>query len=82
MGLWLLFTPQTSGANIDATFYLKTPTSCFVLDARGGLSREIENPPLAIADLYYFSDLPMPPSLSAIGDARSRCCDRQNAQAH
>lgn len=66
-GQWLLFKSQTiacpGGSN---RFYLKVGQSVYALSELGGVIQEIEKPNtnFSIDELFYFSDLPKPRSLS------------------
>lgn len=66
-GQWLLFKSQTI-VHPDArnSFYLKVGGSVYALSDRGRIIEEIERPDtnFSIDELFYFSDLPKPRSLS------------------
>lgn len=63
MGEWLLF--KTARPE-DGDFFLKTPTSVFKLNDRGQVLQEIPSGTgqLTIEELFYFSDVRKPLSLS------------------
>ncbi|WP_434033356.1 hypothetical protein [Cupriavidus sp. a3] len=68
LGQWLLFKSEKrqEGARDKVAFYLKAGASVYGLNEKGAvleeLDRKYEN--LQIDELYYFSDLPKPGSLS------------------
>ncbi|WP_168792306.1 hypothetical protein [Paraburkholderia aromaticivorans] len=63
LGQWLLF--KTDGHN-EVAFYLKTASSIFELSNRGKILQKVDDDEdnLEIDELFYFSDLPRPKSLS------------------
>ncbi|RQU01390.1 MULTISPECIES: hypothetical protein [Burkholderia cepacia complex] len=64
-GRWLLFKSEVKSGTGTA-FYLKAGQDVFELGERGEVLREFdkEDEGLDIDELYYFSDLPKPDSLS------------------
>lgn len=64
-GQWLLFKSRTQ-VGADAAFFLKAGSAVFGLNARGTVLEQIEKTQdgLEIDELFYFSDLPKPDSLS------------------
>jgi hypothetical protein len=65
-GQWLLFKSQTINPNANNHLYLKVGQSVYELSDKGKIIQEIENSrtSLRIDELFYFSDLPKPRSLS------------------
>ncbi|SDH17813.1 MULTISPECIES: hypothetical protein [unclassified Duganella] len=68
MGEWLLFKTESQDSAGEAAFFLKTPTSVFKLSDRGGVLHEVDDgfDRLEIDELFYFSDVSKPVSLSNI----------------
>ncbi len=67
LGQWLLFKSDTiENADADVAFYLKAGPSVFELDVRGQVLKTLETADLSlhIDELFYFSDIPQPCSLS------------------
>lgn len=67
LGEWLLFKTDVSDqTQHHAAFYLKTTSSIFELDDNGRVLNEIEGgaDKLEIDELFYFSDVRKPTSLS------------------
>lgn len=64
LGEWLLF--KTVHGHRNAAFYLKTSSTIFELSDRGRVLHEVEGgaDKLEIDEMYYFSDVRMPGSLS------------------
>lgn len=65
LGAWLLFKPEGSISK-SSFFYLKADSKIYELDSRGKVLREIESPTktVEIGELFYFSDINRPISLS------------------
>jgi hypothetical protein len=65
LGQWLLFRCEGK-AHARAAFYLKTGSRVFELNDRGKVLQQVNqsNEELEIDEVYYFSDLPRPRSLS------------------
>lgn len=64
MGEWLLYKIEPIEGNQDAAFYLKTPTHVFQLSDNGEILREIEDDADNIGEIFYFSDISKPTTLS------------------
>lgn len=67
LGQWLLFKSKTtSQAGAESSFYLKVGQCIYKLSDSGKVVQEIEKPRdnLRIDELFYFSDIPKPRSLS------------------
>jgi hypothetical protein len=66
LGEWLLFKTEASDDGREAAFYLKTATSVFELSDSGKVLHEVEDgaDKLEIDELFYFSDIRKPISLS------------------
>ncbi|GAA4791022.1 hypothetical protein [Lysobacter hankyongensis] len=66
LGQWLLFKSSSIKEKDDACFYLKVGHNIFGLDKIGNITHEIggEVDDLSIDELFYFSDIPRPNSLS------------------
>ncbi|MBR8431671.1 hypothetical protein LGM43_05350 [Burkholderia seminalis] len=66
LGEWLLFKSEASAGHRAAAFYLKTGTSVFELSDRGKVLHKVEDgaDKLEIDELFYFSDIRKPTSLS------------------
>lgn len=67
LGEWLLFKSEKPGSDNDPqNFYLKTDSSVFELDCRGGILKEMEDgtESLEVDELFYFSDVYKPESIS------------------
>lgn len=64
-GAWTLYRPSPSGSKTDGSFFLKMGSEVCVLDARGKIVRMIgrDSSP-AMYEVFYFSDLPKPRSMS------------------
>jgi hypothetical protein len=73
-GQWLLFKSEARLRNSpQGAFYLKTGSSVLELNERGRILQEInQEDDLEIDDLFYFSDLPRPTSLSNSDVTRTR----------
>lgn len=65
LGEWLLFKSDGSTAS-PSSFYLKTDSKVYELDERGKLLHQIEgsSDKIEIDEIYYFSDIHRPASLS------------------
>lgn len=66
-GQWLLFKSSSiSDKGFHAPYYLKVDTQIFELDGLGKILNTIPREGLSVQidELYYFSDLPKPSSLS------------------
>ncbi|AIL60472.1 hypothetical protein [Pseudomonas alkylphenolica] len=66
-GQWLLFKSDSiSRSEVPADFYLKVGQSVYALDGEGHIVGELDRPNdnFRIDELYYFSDLPKPRSIS------------------
>ncbi|EKN6183537.1 hypothetical protein DVQ53_21835 [Yersinia enterocolitica] len=65
LGEWLLFKPEGSTSS-SSSFYLKADSKIYELDNRGRLLHEIDDPSknVEIGELFYFSDIHRPVSLS------------------
>jgi len=63
LGQWLLF---KAGGHDEVAFYLKTSSSIFELSNSGKILQKVNHGEdnLEIDELFYFSDLPRPSSLS------------------
>lgn len=70
LGQWLLFKPAKKLVkHDDVSFYLKVEHSCyFGLNDLGGIVCQLDNvtQDLVMDEVFYFSDLPKPLSLSNI----------------
>lgn len=69
-GQWLLFKSDPKLATrVEVVFYLKTSDNVFGLDGRGHIleTLEVNETNLPINELFYFSDIRQPTSLSNIG---------------
>ena len=66
MGEWLLFKTEAFEDGRQTSFFLKTATNIFELSDSGKVLHEIENgiDKLEIDELFYFSDIRKPMSLS------------------
>ena len=67
LGQWLLFKSDEKANKEDkVAFYLKAGASVFGLNERGEVLREFDRDEenLQVDELYYFSDLPKPHSIS------------------
>ncbi|HEY4318009.1 MAG TPA: hypothetical protein VGN04_10435 [Herbaspirillum sp.] len=66
MGEWLLFKTEVHKAGSEAAYYLKTSTGVFELSDRGEVLQEVaaSGDSLEIDELFYFSDVRKPDSLS------------------
>ncbi|WP_082754600.1 hypothetical protein [Burkholderia savannae] len=67
LGRWLLFKSEAkSRAHAEAVFYLKTGVNVFELSESGRILQKLNQgeEDLEIDELFYFSDLPRPGSLS------------------
>ncbi|VVE14542.1 hypothetical protein PPN31114_02828 [Pandoraea pneumonica] len=66
LGEWLLFKVESSMDGQEASFYLKTATSVFELSDSGRVLHEVKDgvEKLEIDELFYFSDIRKPISLS------------------
>ncbi|CRM74395.1 hypothetical protein [Pseudomonas sp. 24 E 13] len=66
LGEWLLFKTEASMGQHGAAFYLKTDASIFELDDSGRLLHEVTQGAdrLEIDELFYFTDILKPTSLS------------------
>lgn len=66
-GRWLLFKSASIDKNRSLNFYyLKVDDEIFELNAKGMITKSVQssNANLHIDELYYFSDLPQPRSMS------------------
>lgn len=65
MGEWLLFKSEDSTSSA-ASFYLKTDSKIYKLDDRGKLLHQVESSSekIEIDEIFYFSDIHRPISLS------------------
>lgn len=70
LGQWLLFKSTAHSKTYNADFfYLKAGAAIFRLDESGKLiAEEDEHQNISIDELFYFSDLPQPKSLSNIAN--------------
>ncbi|WP_250476215.1 hypothetical protein [Caballeronia sp. INML1] len=66
LGEWLLFKTDASVDGRGVAFYLKTATSVFELSDSGKVLHEVDDgaEKLEIDELFYFSDVRKPTSLS------------------
>ena len=67
MGQWMLFKSNAKSANtVENVLYLKVGQSVYTLNEKGGVMDEIKNTvdSLQMDEVFYFSDLPKPVSLS------------------
>jgi len=67
LGQWLLFKSEMkAGARAEAVFYLKAGSNVFELNEQGKILQKLDRAEegLEIDELFYFSDLPKPYSLS------------------
>lgn len=66
MGEWLLFKTEAPQDGRTTAFFLKTATSVFELSDRGRVLHEVaeSSDKLEIDELFYFSDIRKPISLS------------------
>lgn len=66
MGEWLLFKTESPDGSGEAAFFLKTPKSVFQLSDSGRVLHEVNSgfDKLEIDELFYFSDVSKPVSLS------------------
>lgn len=67
LGQWLLFKSSTiEDKGFHAPFYLKVDAQIFELDSRGKVLKALPREGLSVRidELYYFSDMPRPCSLS------------------
>lgn len=66
LGQWLLFKSSSGNDKDNASFYLKVGQKIFGLDASGNIIEEIGDDvgDLSVDELFYFSDMPRPNSLS------------------
>ncbi|MEM5449107.1 hypothetical protein [Paraburkholderia guartelaensis] len=66
LGEWLLFKTETPEDGHETSFYLKTATGVFELSDSGKVLHEVEDgaDKLEIDELFYFSDIRKPISLS------------------
>lgn len=65
LGEWLLFKSEGSTSS-PSSFYLKTDSKVYKLDDRGRLLHQVElsSEKIEIDELFYFSDIHRPASLS------------------
>jgi hypothetical protein len=66
-GQWLLFKSKTIvSSEAKTSLYLKVGTSVYALSDRGRVIKEVEKPNanFRIDEMFYFSDIPKPQSLS------------------
>lgn len=68
MGEWLLFKTEAHQVGGETAFFLKTPTSVFELSDNGTVLHEVVDgsEKLEIDELFYFSDISKPISLSNV----------------
>lgn len=64
LGEWLLFKTERLEQNRRAPFYLKTESNVFELSERGDVLREVQEKANKIVELFYFSDVRRPLTLS------------------
>jgi hypothetical protein len=66
LGEWLLFKTEDANKHNNGAFYLKTESCIFELDSRGRLLHQVEQgtDKIEIDELFYFSDIRKPNSLS------------------
>ncbi|MCA8290784.1 hypothetical protein [Burkholderia vietnamiensis] len=66
LGEWLLFKTEAPEGGQETAFYLKTATSVFELSDSGKVLHEVRDgaEKLEIDELFYFSDIRKPISLS------------------
>lgn len=66
MGEWLLFKSEAQQGGRQPAFYLKTSSTVFELNDEGKVLHEVEHgaDKLEIDELFYFSDIRKPISLS------------------
>ncbi|WP_434631663.1 hypothetical protein [Chromobacterium sp. CV08] len=66
-GKWLLFkSEELTEADPEAAYFLKVGSKIFELNARGSVLKTLENQDssISIDELFYFSDIDRPTSLS------------------
>lgn len=65
-GQWLLFKSNEFGLNSDAPYFLKTGSKIYKLDNHGALLEQVseQNHTIDVDEVFYFSDVPNPVSLS------------------
>lgn len=71
LGQWLLFKSK-SKKHTSAVFYLKAGTSIFEVSKQGKVLKESKTRNISIDELYYFSDMPRPHSLSNASITQAR----------
>jgi hypothetical protein len=65
-GQWLLFRSGRTGFTDSSPYFLKAGNEIFKLDSRGALVEQVEDRDfrLEVDEIFYFSDIPQPASLS------------------
>lgn len=65
LGQWMLF--KSNAEMVGVYFFLKTTSEIYALDERGGiLSHMHVSDTVEMSEIFYFSDLPQPDSLSNV----------------
>lgn len=65
LGQWMLFKPDYGDNDGGELFYLKADERCYLLSSNGALIRKVNlNEYHGVRDVYYFSDIPRPTSIS------------------
>lgn len=68
-GQWLLFRSDRAGNTTGSPYFLKVGREIFKLDSRGGVVEQMLDSDchLEVDEVFYFSDVPQPDSLSNSG---------------
>ncbi|EFA4927685.1 hypothetical protein KZD03_00040 [Escherichia coli] len=64
LGQWMLFKSNSYRITVEMTFFLKTGNDIFGMNERGQIMPTRITEHLSIDEVFYFSDLPRPSSLS------------------